>query len=180
MKSLSTPHIKRPTNSFMLWAQINRKIVSSENPKLSNAKISTLLGQQWKTLSNEEKKSYEDKAKQVKQKHKIQYPNYKYSPQIKIGRIKTIKTIKLKSCKRKTTSKNKPNTFLNENYFQLTININNPKPKYSLNKQETKNTALLNTINSEMKLNINFNNNWITYNEGYDYYEEIELFYYKL
>jgi len=188
-------YIKRPPNSFMLWAQTNRPILSAENSSLTNSKISTLLGQQWKTLSNDEKKSYKDKAEQVKQEHKIQFPNYKYRPEKKIGTIKTIKTIKpkscknktiktiktkSKSCKRKTTRKIKTNISKNENYMQLTININKPKQKHSLDKKEIKDTPLTHTINSEMKLNINFNDNWLTYNEGYNYYEDIELFYSKL
>ena len=110
-------YIKRPPNSFMLWAQTNRPILSAENSSLTNSKISTLLGQQWKTLSNDEKKSYKDKAEQVKQEHKIQFPNYKYRPEKKIGTINIIKTIKTKSCKKNTTKYSKSintNTFKNK------------------------------------------------------------------
>lgn len=175
-------HIKRPANSFMLWAQKNRPILSAENSSLTNSKISTLLGQQWKTLSNDEKKSYKDKAEQVKQEHKIQFPNYKYRPEKKIGTIKTIKTIKTQSCKKATTKTIKTNTFKNEKYMPLTININKPKTKHSLNEKSKRkiNTPIKHTINSKMNLNINFNDNWLTYNEGYNYYEDIELFYSKL
>ena len=150
-------HIKRPANSFMIWAQTYRKKVFEANTTLNNAEISKLLGQQWKTLSNEEKQIYKDKAEQVKEEHKIQFPNYKYRPEKKIGTINIIKT---KSCKKTTTRKIKTiktNTFINEKYMPLTININ-----------------------SKMNLNINFNDNWLTYKEGYNYYEDIELFYSKL
>jgi hypothetical protein len=175
-------HIKRPANSFMLWAQKNRPILSAENSSLTNSEISTLLGQQWKTLSTDEKKSYKDKAEQVKQEHKIQFPNYKYRPEKKIGTIKTIKTIKTQSCKKATTKTIKTNTFKNEKYMPLTININKPKTKHSLNEKSKRkiNTPIKHTINSKMNLNINFNDNWLTYNEGYNYYEDIELFYSKL
>ena len=188
-------YIKRPANIFMIWAQTYRKKIFEDNTTLNNAEISKLLGQQWKTLSNKEKQIYKDKAEQVKEEHKIQFPNYKYRPEKKIGTIKTIKTIKpkscknktiktiktkSKSCKRKTTRKIKTNISKNENYMQLTININKPKQKHSLDKKEIKDTPLTHTINSEMKLNINFNDNWLTYNEGYNYYEDIELFYSKL
>ena len=60
-------YIKRPANSFMIWAQTYRKKVFEDNTTLNNAEISKLLGQQWKTLSNEEKQIYKDKAEQVKQ-----------------------------------------------------------------------------------------------------------------
>ena len=50
-----------------------------------------------------------------------------------------------------------------------------------MNKKKRKiNTSINHTINSKMNLNINFNDNWLTYKEGYNYYEDIELFYSKL
>jgi hypothetical protein len=169
-------HIKRPANSFMIWAQTYRKKVFEDNTTLNNAEISKLLGQQWKNLSNEEKQIYKDKADQVKQEHKIQYPNYKYRPERKI------ETIKTKSCKKTPTKTIKTNTFKNKKYMPLTININKPKTKHSLNEKSKKkiNTSIKHTINSKMNLNINFNDNWLTYKEGYNYYEDIELFYSKL
>jgi len=178
-------HIKRPANSFMIWAQTYRKKVFEDNTTLNNAEISKLLGQQWKTLSNEEKQIYKDKAEQVKEEHKIQFPNYKYRPEKKIETINIIKTIKTKSCKKNTTKYSKTintNTFKNKKYMPLTININNPKTKHSLNKKSKRkiNTPIKHTINSKMNLNINFNDNWLTYKEGYNYYEDIELFYSKL
>ena len=177
-----TQHIKRPSNSFILWTQDNRSSLIKENPILNNAAISKLLGQQWKTLSNETKQIYKDKAEQVKQEHKIQFPNYKYRPEKKIGTINIIKTIKTKSCKKATTKTIKTNTFKNEKYMPLTININKPKTKHSLNEKSKRkiNTSIKHTINSKMNLNINFNDNWLTYKEGYNYYEDIELFYSKL
>ena len=62
----------------------------------------------------------------------------------------------------------------------LIININKPKQKHNLNKKEIINTPIIDTINNKMNLNINFNDNWLTYKEGYNYYEDIELFYSKL
>ena len=175
-------HIKRPANSFMIWTQDNRTKLFNENSTLNNAAISKLLGQKWNTLSNKEKQIYKDKAEQVKQEHKIQYPNYKYRPEKKIGTINIIKTIKTKSCKKATTKTIKTNTFKNEKYMPLTININKPKTKHSLNEKSKRkiNTSIKHTINSKMNLNINFNDNWLTYKEGYNYYEDIELFYSKL
>ena len=177
-----TQHIKRPSNSFILWTQDNRSSLIKENPILNNAAISKLLGQQWNTLPYKEKQIYKDKAEQVKQEHKIQYPNYKYRPEKKIGTINIIKTIKTKSCKKATTKTIKTNTFKNEKYMPLTININKSKTKHSLNEQKKRkiNTSINHTINSKMNLTINFNDNWLTYKEGYNYYEDIELFYSKL
>lgn len=169
-------HIKRPPNSFMLWTQTYRKKLFETNPTLKNAEISKLLGQQWKHLSSEEKQIYKDKSEQVKKEHKIQYPNYKYRPERKI------ETIKTKSCKKTPTKIIKTNTFKNEKYMPLTININKPKTKHNLKKKLKRkiNTSIKHTINSKMNLNINFNDNWLTYKEGYNYYEDIELFYSKV
>jgi len=89
----------------MLWAQDNRSSMIKDL-NLTNAETSKLLGQKWKTLSNEEKQPYKDKAEQIKCYHKAKYPNYIYTPKKKIGNIKTIKTIKTKYCKKKKLLKN--------------------------------------------------------------------------
>ena len=158
--SSSPDHIKRPSNSFMLWAQDNRNKLSKDNPTLTNAEISKLLGQKWNTLSNTEKQIYKDKSMRVKQEHKTQYPDYIYRPKHKLGTIDTY------SCKKKT---------------KKTINTNIVKPEtYSLNKKSIINQTISDNINSKINLPINFNDHWLSYKEGYNYYETIELFYSKL
>ena len=143
-------HIKRPANSFMIWTQDNRTKLFNENSTLNNAEISKLLGQKWNTLSNKEKQIYKDKAEQVKKEHKRKYPDYIYRPKHKLETMTTINTNIVK-----------PKT-----YMPLTININKQNQSYN--------------VNSKMNLTINFNDNWLTYKEGYNYYEAIELFYSKL
>ncbi|KAF9556990.1 hypothetical protein CPC08DRAFT_602682, partial [Agrocybe pediades] len=43
--------------------------------------LSKTISQQWKTLSNEERKYWEDLAKSKKLEHEKRYPNYVYRPQ---------------------------------------------------------------------------------------------------
>ena len=157
-------HIKRPINSFMLWTLEHRRQLCNENSSLNNAEISTLLGQTWNALSNEAKQTYKDKADQVKQEHKRKYPDYIYRPKHKLGTIPTFKTT----------------TFTHTPYMPLTINITNPNQTHSFTKKENKDKTNAPTYNSKMNLTINFNDNWLTYKEGYNYYEDIELFYSKL
>ena len=174
-------HIKRPSNSFMVWSQDNRTILFKENPTLKNAEISKLLGKKWNELSNDAKKIYKDKAKKVAQEHKRQYPNYIYRPKKKLATMKPIKTTKAShSCKKRKARTIKTNRFKIKPYIPLTININKPKTKHSLNKITNINTPITHNINDKMNLNINFNDNWLTYNEEYNYYEDIELFYSKI
>eukprot|EP00586_Coscinodiscus_wailesii_P001672 CAMPEP_0172483448 /NCGR_PEP_ID=MMETSP1066-20121228/10474_1 /TAXON_ID=671091 /ORGANISM="Coscinodiscus wailesii, Strain CCMP2513" /LENGTH=383 /DNA_ID=CAMNT_0013247345 /DNA_START=21 /DNA_END=1172 /DNA_ORIENTATION=- len=49
---------KRPMSAFLGYAKINRSLVKSENPHLSNKEVSKLLGNKWKAASEKERKSY--------------------------------------------------------------------------------------------------------------------------
>ncbi|KAI9062023.1 hypothetical protein FKP32DRAFT_1677637 [Trametes sanguinea] len=51
--------------------------------KTRQADLSKSLSQQWKNLPPEEKRYWEELAKQKKEEHKMMYPNYQYRPQRK-------------------------------------------------------------------------------------------------
>ncbi|XP_025268648.1 sex-determining region Y protein isoform X1 [Camponotus floridanus] len=85
--------IKRPMNPFILWSSEKRKKIAKENPKLHNSKISKQLGQEWKTLPQEEKQTFIDRSNQLREEHKRRYPNYKYCPRRKTKSEDTSKSI---------------------------------------------------------------------------------------
>ena len=73
-------HVKRPMNSFMIWAKIMRRKFAEENPKLHNAEISKLLGKAWNELTTKEKRPFVEKAERLRIRHMKEHPNYRYTP----------------------------------------------------------------------------------------------------
>ena len=76
-------HIKRPLNSFMVWAKERRREMNRDNPKMRNAEISKILGEEWRQLSEEVKKPFVEEAIRLRRQHKIDHPNYRYRPRRK-------------------------------------------------------------------------------------------------
>ncbi|XP_064212723.1 transcription factor SOX-21 isoform X3 [Tribolium castaneum] len=74
------PKIPRPPNAFMLYANENRKKMSQLYPTESNKDISKRLGNGWKSLNEDERKKYFDRAKAIGLQHKKEFPDYVYNP----------------------------------------------------------------------------------------------------
>ncbi|KAI3385040.1 hypothetical protein SNEBB_005688 [Seison nebaliae] len=92
--------IKRPLNSFMVWAKIIRKIINdidwkessntklqiSPNQKVSKIderrilRLSKILGGVWKTLKEEDKRPFIEAAEVLKEQHRHHFPSYRYRP----------------------------------------------------------------------------------------------------
>ena len=76
-------HIKRPMNAFMVWSSIERKKLAEREPKLHNTELSKRLGQMWKNMTEEDKKTYRAEADRLKTKLMEEHPDYKYRPRRK-------------------------------------------------------------------------------------------------
>ncbi|KAI3598470.1 rox1p [Moniliophthora roreri] len=82
-------YIPRPENAFILF---RRKVVKDRQQALGeaaadpmtkkqrHADLSKAIGQQWKTLQPEERRHWEDLAKEKKKEHERLYPNYASRP----------------------------------------------------------------------------------------------------
>ncbi|KAJ3069246.1 Transcription factor SOX-1 [Quaeritorhiza haematococci] len=59
-------HLKKPPNPFLLYNREMRKKLQDTNPSLSVGEISKMIGEGWKSLSDEDRAKYQDQAKQLK------------------------------------------------------------------------------------------------------------------
>jgi len=58
---------KRPGSSFMLFSEEVRPTIVKQNPKMKTTDVAKALGQQWKQLTPQKKKRFEEKALQLKE-----------------------------------------------------------------------------------------------------------------
>lgn len=74
----SSGAVRRPMNSFMVFARQHRASVQKAHPERDNKAISRLLGDAWSSLTGAERQAYVDMANDLAQQHKKDHPNYKF------------------------------------------------------------------------------------------------------
>lgn len=70
---------KRALSAYMFFANDQREVVRGENPTASFGQIGKLLGEKWKSLTESEKKPYEDKAAEDKKRYEEEKHAYQSS-----------------------------------------------------------------------------------------------------
>nr|AAO37761.1 mating-type protein MAT1-2 [Plenodomus lingam] len=88
----------RPMNCWIIFRDAMHKKLKSENPSLTVQQISTRCSEIWHAFSPDEKKVWQTAAKNAKEEHSRQHPDYKYSPR-KPGEKKKRQSRKAKQCK---------------------------------------------------------------------------------
>ena len=71
-------HIKRPSNSFILFSRKYRPLVHQRHPNSDNRTVSKILGQWWYSLDQSEKNKYKIEAFQQKEDHFKKHPEWKW------------------------------------------------------------------------------------------------------
>jgi hypothetical protein len=104
--------IRRPPNTFIIFANEWRKNTAAQNPQEKNKQISERLGVMWKLMSKEQRERYTEMARKLEVEHKEKYPDYVYCP--KEARLKKALRAEARDLKISTNVKSrKANTALN-------------------------------------------------------------------
>jgi HMG (high mobility group) box len=79
--------VKRPLNAFMLY----RKDKQTEIPTNNHQSVSRIIGAMWKSESADTKGKYNALAQKEREKHRLAYPGYKYSPKKRVNKDKKVR-----------------------------------------------------------------------------------------
>ncbi|KAK0543572.1 hypothetical protein OC861_006183 [Tilletia horrida] len=71
---------RRPMNAFLLFSRYRRKEVQlAGGSTITTAQFSAMLGQEWRNLSDDRRKFWQNEAMSVRDQFNRQYPTYRYS-----------------------------------------------------------------------------------------------------
>ncbi len=69
--------IKRPMNTYLLFAKKERSFVQSSNPHLGSKDVISILGSMWRAMSDAEKAPYKQQAEYDQAQYKAHKQTYK-------------------------------------------------------------------------------------------------------
>lgn len=67
---------KRALSAYMFFANENRDIIKSENPNVTFGQVGKLLGERWKSLTDEEREPYDAKSAADKKRYESEKELY--------------------------------------------------------------------------------------------------------
>ncbi len=67
---------KRPESSFLLWSKMERTKLKKSNPLMDSKEIMKELGRIWKSLTDEEKASFDNESNDKREKYKKEMEDY--------------------------------------------------------------------------------------------------------
>jgi hypothetical protein len=70
---------KRPLSTFFLFSADERPKIKKDNASLSVADIAKVIGERWRSIGEERKRHYEEKARQEKERYDRELAAYKQS-----------------------------------------------------------------------------------------------------
>lgn len=62
---------RRPMSAFLFYSIGKRQQIKEENPQMKNTEISRVLGEMWRSLSEEERRPFVEKEKTEREKYKV-------------------------------------------------------------------------------------------------------------
>ncbi|CAF1575773.1 unnamed protein product [Rotaria magnacalcarata] len=68
---------KRPLSTFFLFSQDERPKIKKDNPSLSVADVAKLIGERWRSITEDKKRHYEERARAEKERYDKAVAEYK-------------------------------------------------------------------------------------------------------
>jgi hypothetical protein len=64
-------------SAFLLFSQGRRAKVRNEHPEMKNTEVSRILGEMWRTCTDEQKKPFQDEEKALRERYKVEMEGWK-------------------------------------------------------------------------------------------------------
>jgi len=68
---------KRPMSAFLYFSQGKRTQIKGENPEMKNTEVSRVLGEMWRSLSEQDRQPFADREKVERDKYKVDIADWK-------------------------------------------------------------------------------------------------------